>query len=101
MTTKDAIAFCHYYKGENESPFTEKEKSFLWDYEQAWVAAMVNEKSLEEYIGDYVLYGLGDFQNDDGVPLSLKAVLFNRFTKSFHSTESAVVPFMAFYKHYY
>ncbi len=101
MRRKDAIAFCHYYKGENESPFTEKEKSFLWDYEQAWVDAMVNEKSLEEYIGDYVLYGLGDFSNDDGVPLSLKALLFNRYAKSCHSMQSAVEPFKEFYKQYY
>ena len=101
METKDAIAFCHYYKGEDECPFKDNDKSFLWNYERAWVYDMVNNTSLAGSIGEYIACGLTDFNDDDGVPLSLKAVLFNRFAKSFQSMESAVVPFMAFYKHYY
>lgn len=101
MTTKEAIAFCRYYKGENECPFKDNDKSFLWNYERAWVYDMANNTSLADNIGEYIACGLTDFSDEDGVPLSLKAVLFNRFAKSFHSMESAVVPFMAFYKHYY
>ncbi len=62
---------------------------------------MTNNTSLAEYIGDFIGLGLGDFSNDDGVPLSLKALLFNRFAKSCYSMQSAVEPFMEFYRQYY
>ena len=101
MRRKDAIAFCRYYKGEQDCPYRDHDKEFCWFYEQAWVYDMTNNTSLAEYIGDFIGFGLGDFSNDDGVPLSLKALLFNRYAKSCHSMQSAVEPFMVFYKRYY
>lgn len=62
---------------------------------------MTNNTSLAEYIGDFIGLGLGDFSNDDGIPLSLKALLFNRYAKSCFSMQSAVEDFKKFYKQYY
>lgn len=48
MTTKEAIAFCHYYKGEPEDkcPFTDRVK------EQLWAAEMMACTELIGMIGD-------------------------------------------------
>lgn len=33
-------------------------------------------------LGEYNAYGMSDFSTDDGVPVTLKAILFNRYYKS-------------------
>lgn len=99
METKDAIAFCHYYKGENECPFKDNDKSFLWNYERAWVYKMTNNEPLADYIGDYIGHGLTDFHDDDGVPLSLKAVLLNRYINALERVD--IEAFKEFYSKYY
>lgn len=49
-------------------------------YEEYWVKFHFNndEYLLNETI-HYIREGLGDFHADDGVPISMKAILFNRF----------------------
>lgn len=83
MDNKDTIKFCRYYHGESECPFEDAEHSTLWKIERAWAERMTigHTEQIEEAIIEYVTYGLGEFQMRDGVPISLKAVLFNRFCK--------------------
>ena len=94
------IKLCRYYKGEKESPYSDDTKSLLWFYEQGWVHSH-NDYSFEDEIMEYLSVGLSDFCDDDGVPLTYKALLFNRYAKSNYSLESAVEPFKAFYREYY
>lgn len=93
---------CRYYKGEDQNPFEGKDqnKSMLWFYESVWVNSCKSSVD-DSIIGEYVKYGLGDFEKHDNIPISLKALLFNRYAKSSFSMASAVEPFKAFYRKYY
>lgn len=74
---------CRFYRGESSNPYegTDANKAMMWSYEQMWVKSA--ERGLSpadsETLEDYEAYGLKSFSSDDGVPLSLKAFLFNRF----------------------
>lgn len=96
-----------YYKGEQNNPYEGKNQNeaMLWYYERFYKLTMIEAKEsgnpFEEYISDYIRIGLGDFQPSDGVPLTLKALLFNRYAKGSQSLADAVEPFKKFYvKHY-
>ena len=84
-TYQEYLDKCRYYKGENEVP--EQIKESFWKYEQLWVMLHFvdspnqvkgREKSFKDLIRDYKKNGLGQFSKDDGVPIALKAILFNR-----------------------
>lgn len=49
-------------------------------YEECWVRSHFNEDDylMNETMG-YIKEGLGDFCAEDGVPISMKAILYNRF----------------------
>lgn len=83
MNKSDAIKFCRYYHGEDNCPFRDDDRSALWKIERSWLERMINgdTEMIENAVNEYVGYGLGDFQMRDEVPISLKAVLFNRFCK--------------------
>lgn len=76
----DLIKQCRYYHGEEDNPFDGKDqnKSMLWFYESCWVRDSEKIEEAEDMgvysdmIGEYIGVGLLDFQNADGVPLSLK-----------------------------
>ena len=96
-----------YYKGEQTNPYEgrDQNKAMLWFYERFYKLTMVEAKEssnpFAEYVSDYIRIGLGDFQPSDGVPLTLKALLFNRYAKGSQSLADAVEPFKKFYvKHY-
>ena len=99
------LKFCRYYRGEKENPFEGKDpdKAMLWFYEMSWVSAWERGRTedYDEMIGDYVGVGLGRFEPMDGIPVSLKALLFNRYAKTARSQVEAVEPFKRFYKKYY
>lgn len=80
---EDWIKFCHYYRGEKENPYTGTDNELLWFYESIWVKWTINqnEESLSEVLEDYIRCGLGDFSKFDDTPITLKAILFNRYTK--------------------
>lgn len=102
MDKKDLLKFCRYYKGEDDSPFREQNKSMLWFYERAWINEMLNNgNSLSIAIEEYIRLGLGLFEQFDDIPLSLKALLFNRYAMTSQSMTEAVEPFKKFYKEYY
>lgn len=106
MTKDELIKFCRYYKGEKDSPFDGGNKSMLWFYERIWVfdtleAYEKNADVFGDMLNEYVSVGLGSFQQADGVPVSLKAVLFNRYAKGCNSLQDSVEPFKKFYNEYY
>lgn len=102
MEKDDLIKSCRYYKGEEACPFQEQNKSMLWFYERAWVYDTLNDsKSLSITTDEYKSLGLESFEDLDGIPLSLKASLFNRYANSCYSTANEVEPFKQFYKEYY
>lgn len=71
--------FCHYYNSEETNPFKDADKSLFWEYERVWASddTTISDDDIDEYIN----IGLRTFEQYDGTPLSLKAVLFNRFCK--------------------
>lgn len=72
------LDFCSYYNGE-ENTEADHTSGMLWEYERVWVMQLSN---LDFYFGElneYIHYGLGDFNADDGVPITLKIILFNRY----------------------
>lgn len=100
MQQSEKLTICRYYRGEQTSPYSEQNKSMLWFYERCWV----NEKNgglLSEYIFEYRAAGLSEFCNSDNIPISLKALLFNRYSKTAWSLRDAAEPFKKFYLKYY
>ena len=81
MSTNTLYAFTQYYKGSGTEPTdNENNKRLIWEYEAFW-AEHEEERSndhprMQEYISDV----LPLFNEDDGIPNSLKALLYNRYT---------------------
>ncbi len=102
MADNELLKYCHYYKGEDTNPFDGEadDRNMLWFYEQCFASGK-NKDSIAEYIVEYEAIGLGSFSADDGVPIGLKALLFNRYAKTSFSMLSAKNPFKEFYLHYY
>lgn len=84
MKHNELIKFCRYYKGQKEPP----DDNPFFGYEKAWVE--LTEKAVEkedaeaqellsEYVLTYLRYGLQTFQQSDGVPATLKALLLDRY----------------------
>ena len=98
-------SMCRYYKGEKESPYQDQNKSMLWSYEQGWLNSRNNLQAseyMDSCVPEYIAYGLEDFMSNDGIPISLKALLFNRYCKwCSWSMASGVEGFKEFYKKYY
>lgn len=80
MQENDLLPFCRYYKGEKENPY-DGTKGCLWEYERVWINHYINEDIDYSYrlMTEYLDAGLSDFNNKDGVPITLKALLFNRY----------------------
>lgn len=72
------LRYCRYFKGETEN--RENKLSLLSDYEKCWLDSLnTNIRYLENQVCEYIHYNLMDFSDNDGVPISLKAILFNRY----------------------
>lgn len=97
---EDLLKFCRYYHGEKDNPY-EGNEAMLWDYERVWVREMMKDNSFSEYLSDYLIYGLRDFSKFDHTPITLKALLFNRYARGAYSMQDAVEGFKDFYKIYY
>lgn len=77
-TQKVYIQYCRYYDGNDEK---EHDSNFGF-YEKHWVEEHKTGKglfNLKSLIAEYKDSGLGSFMADDGTPISLKALLYNRF----------------------
>lgn len=72
------LQYCRHYRGGD----TEDRLAF---YEKRWIELTVKStevhNELSKMIDEYIRYGLKDFQADDNTPVSLKALLFNRFDR--------------------
>ena len=84
METK-YLQFCRFYKGEKECPFDDF-RDHIWEAEMLWVKAHENNRlSLECSLERYTMDGLIAFEMHDGVPISLKAVLYEKYCDWFES----------------
>lgn len=119
MKKEFLLKYCHYYDGAEENTFEVKERNrrknephvdkncmMLWFYEKVWCAELRNAidiydlpPMLQEYVTEYKFAGLETYHQGDGVPLSLKALLFNRYMRG--SMDGNVEPFKRFYYSYY
>jgi hypothetical protein len=83
QTRKSLIARCHYYKGESkeDNPYEGTDCEMLWYYESCWVDFSLNSPdSLIGLVKEYKYDRLDKILKRDGVPMSLKALLYNRYT---------------------
>lgn len=100
------IRYCKFYKGEDKNPVDDIESAkpnsgILRFYEEKWVEMCLKQEDiLAEYEGDYNIVG-SHFMEVDERPISLKALLFNRYAKTAWTRLDAVEPFMEFYIEYY
>lgn len=102
MKKDDLLRFCRYYRGESDNPFKNDDtRAILWDYERTWVSDNLKDGDFSDYLNDYIAVGLQDFAKYDDTPVTLKAMLFNRYAKSEYSMQSAVPRFKDFYNKYY
>ena len=90
MKESDLLQYCRYYKGERENPYEGKDqnKMMLWLYERTWVhdtMAVIARgdvnASESRNLDEYTAVGLAEFENADGVPITLKSLLFNRYAQ--------------------
>lgn len=69
---------CRYYHGEDKNPYIRTDAGFLlWGYERRWVRSA--HKPSEANLSNYMRDGLSDFRKDDGIPISLKVLLYERY----------------------
>lgn len=99
------LQFCRYYNGESECPFRDNDKKMFWFYEQNWISQnnMEGAGLLCDYVDVYSRAGLSQFQCDDDAPVSLKALLFDRYCKWYSSLslEESAEGFKKFYLNEY
>lgn len=98
---KELLKHCRYYRGEEACPFEDQNKKMLWSYERSWVLDSSQSHDFGELVDEYVGYGLGRFSSGDSIPVSYKALLFNRYCKGCFSVAAEIEPFKKFYKTYY
>ena len=83
MKKEDLILDCRYYNGEEEVPDSlPPEKAIFRDYERVWVMWVLDGyECLQDDINYFTeVYDLPHLlPDDDGTPLGLKALLFNRY----------------------
>lgn len=101
MKKEELLKYCRYYKGEDNSPFDDLNLSSLWFYERAWVEDIYHNRYNDTLIDEYIGVGLGLFDQFGGVPLTLQALIFNRYAKGCQSLAEAKEPFKKFYNKYY
>ncbi|WP_314791417.1 hypothetical protein [Tannerella forsythia] len=73
----------------------------FWEYERYWVDFQQNNRELlKNEEGEYRRFVLPHFALDDGVPLSLKAILFNRFAHWHSGYGDVIQEFKKWYANY-
>ena len=104
MTREELIRECRYYTGEEKNPFESEggTKSLLWGYEKVWINASISDKEyLDDCLQRYENEGLGQFNENDNIPITLKALLFNRFCHWNAFGIGVVEDFKEWYNEYY
>lgn len=80
MTREELILDCRYYNGEEYPP--EGIDSLMWGYEEAWVRMVLDnnpipQECLDYYTKRFDLPSILPYE-EDGTPLGIKAILWNR-----------------------
>ena len=92
------IQSCRYYKGEKENPYN-GDTGMFWTCEQSYVEmSATQDDALVVCFNEYNAHGLTKFEEKDGVPLLLKALLYNRYQ---HWAEGTPSGFKKMYKERY
>lgn len=96
------LKICRYFNGmpKPEDNLGQNEQ-MLWWYERKWLFESMRGCDFKQYIAEYKRTGLESLCSDDGIPIELKALLFERYSQCFHFTEQAATSFAGFYKQYY
>lgn len=85
---EDLLKFCRYYHGEKECKLKDDQERALWLYERAWVSSMSEEdETISRYLDEYIERDLTHFCETDNVPVTLKALLFNRYISTSEMTD--------------
>ena len=77
--TNELLQFTQYYKGEKECPKSCPHPDF-WEYEKIWVENEEERVVDDPRVLEYKRYILPFYNEDDGFPLSLKALLYKRYS---------------------
>lgn len=104
MDRNDCIKHCRYYTGSAENTFSGNE-SFFWFWEKKWVefsevaySSNSDSEPLHIMINEYIDAGLISFKQMDDTPVTLKALLFNRFC---HHTDLSLIDGAEAFKIFY
>ena len=84
LTREELLKFCRHY-----DPATpDEDLDLMASYEKRWIEFTLDDPEyITRLVEAYVQEGLEDFNTDDGVPISMKALLFGRFAYwQFHYT---------------
>lgn len=91
-----SLKHCRYYKGEEINPFNDYRIPF-WQLEKIWLDMVGNDsKILSEYCEEFKI-ACPSLANDDIIPMSLKAIIHNRYCHFGGSDEG----FKDFFKKHY
>lgn len=85
-TRQHLLSLCKLYRGEANNPYNHDAPNaqMFWRCEEFWANATLRQDDdslLAAMVDDYLEAGLKDFAATDQTPITLKAVLFNRFCK--------------------
>ncbi len=80
---KPYLKYCRYYKDDGSSQLNRPgDNTSFASYEFAWIVdEIANPLSISSLLSEYFAYGHEFFNMNDGVPITLKATLFNRWAK--------------------
>ncbi len=100
------LAFCKYFKGEDECPLTPKvgdNSRALWFVEESWFREALSggDAPFAREVEEYDSVNAGDGLPDDGRPKTLRARIFNRFAKGSYSLAEDAKEFVEFYGLWY
>lgn len=83
MDKKTLLGFCRYYKGEDSLPKNiegNQDDAAFWYIEKCWLELTLKKNEfLGDLLDEYLFAGLREFSNTDDTPVTLKALLFNRW----------------------
>lgn len=99
---QELLSKCRYFDGMPKPAETlGQNEQMLWMYERKWLFESMRGSRFEQYVNEYKAAGLASFSKEDGVPVELKALLFERYSVGCYSTEQAATSFKEFYQQYY
>lgn len=77
----DQIQYCRYYKGEKRNPYS-GDAAMFWESEKWWLESFSDSEKelvLQDAVAHFIRLGMEHFEDKDGTPMTLKAILFNRY----------------------